>query len=509
MKLNNGSFIVRFFRDQSAQMLPIMALMLIAFMSIAAFSVSIGSAYVQQHELQAATNAAALAGAQALPNATAAINAAKYGSSSGENNSNSYLPGVTMASGYPKLECLTTLVNLGVACVAPTNANAIQVQQQLTVPMLFGGLFGGKATTTLTATATASARGSGSAVEPYNVAIIVDGTGSMGNNDSDSLCSSTRMSCALQGVRVLLQALSPCNISSTSCGTVTAGTYGSGNVVGSVDRVALFGFPNVSTSNVSNYYGCSGSSPTHEPYTFPTPGATTYTPLSSSTYELVGFSSDYKTSDTAATLNPAPKANTGNNLVKASGGVSGCTAMGNPGGEGTYYAGVIYAAQSALVAEQAAFPGSQNVLIIVSDGAADIPNGTKDSGGNYEMGSAGNVATYPGTKQECAQAVTAAQNIATANAYGNGAVPTRVYSVAYGASAAASDCGTDLSPSITPCQTMQGIASSPQNFFSDYTASQNSGQCISASRPTTGIAQIFTVIAGDLAVAHLIPNGTT
>ena len=62
-------------------MLPIMALMLIAFMSIAAFSVSIGSAYVQQHELQAATNAAALAGAQALPNATAAINAAKYGSS--------------------------------------------------------------------------------------------------------------------------------------------------------------------------------------------------------------------------------------------------------------------------------------------------------------------------------------------------------------------------------------------------------------------------------------------
>ena len=214
MKLNSGSFIVRFFKDQSAQMLPIMALMVIAFMSIAAFSVSIGSTYVQQHELQAATNAAALAGAQALPNATAAINAAKYGSSSGENNSNSYLPGVTMATGYPKLECLTTLVNLGVACVAPTNANAIQVKQQITVPILFGGLFGGKATTTLTATATASARGSGSAVAPYNVAIIVDGTGSMSNTDSDSLCSSTRMSCALQGVRVLLQALSPCNISS-------------------------------------------------------------------------------------------------------------------------------------------------------------------------------------------------------------------------------------------------------------------------------------------------------
>jgi Flp pilus assembly protein TadG len=508
MKLNSGSLIVRFFRDQSAQMLPIMAFMVVAFMSIAAFSVSIGSTYVQQHELQAAANASALAGAQQLPNATAATAAATYSSQSGDNNSNAYLPGVTMASGYPKLECLTTLTNLGVLCVAPANANALQVKQQMTVPILFGGLFGGKSTTTLTATATASARGSGATVAPYNVAIIVDGTGSMGNSDSDSQCSSTRITCALQGVRVLIQALSPCNIALSSCGTVTAGTNGSGNVVGSVDRVALFGFPNVSTSNVSYEYDCSSSNPTHEPYTFPTAGATSYTVLASSTYELVGFSSDYKTSDTATTLSQTPgKGSSGDSLVKAAGGISGCSPMANPGGEGTYYAGVIYAAQSALVAEQAAFPGSQNVLIIISDGDADIPNGTKDSGGNYEMGSAGNVATYPGTKQECAQAVTAAKNIATANAYGNGAVPTRVYSVAYGA--ASSGCATDTSPSITPCATMEGIASAPQNFFSDYTASQNSGQCISASRPTTNLNQIFTIIAGDLAFAHLVPNSTT
>ena len=250
MKLNSGSLIVRFFQDQSAQMLPIMAFMVVAFMGIAAFSVSVGSTYVQQHELQNSANASALAGAQQLPNATAATAAATYSSQSGDNNNNAYLPGVTMASGYPKLECLTTLTNLGVLCVAPANANAIQVKQQITVPILFGGLFGGKSTTTLTATATASARGTGATVAPYNVAIIVDGTGSMSSTDSDSLCSSTRMACALQGVRVLLQALSPCNVSSTSCGTVTAGTNGSGNVVGSVDRVALFQFPNVSTSNV-------------------------------------------------------------------------------------------------------------------------------------------------------------------------------------------------------------------------------------------------------------------
>jgi hypothetical protein len=502
MKRNSGSLIVRFFRDQSAQMLPVMAFMVIAFMSIAALSLSIGSTYVQQHQLQASANAAALAGAQQLPNSTAATAAATYSSQSGDNNSNSYMPGVTSSA---QLGCLSSLTSLGVLCVAPANANAIQVKQQITVPMLFGGLFrifGGNPTTTLTATATASARGTGATVAPYNVAIIVDSTGSMSSTDSDSLCSTSRMACALQGVQVLLQALSPCNISLTSCGAVTAGTNGSGNVVGSVDRVALFEFPNVPTSTVSDLYNCNGTNPGSNAYTFPTAGATSYTPLNSSTYEIVGFSSDYKTSDTATTLSQTPtKGASGNSLVKASGGLSGCTKMTNVSGQGTYLAGAIYAAQSALVAEQAAFPGSQNVLILISDGDA--------SASTTELGLLSNnkATTYPGYDQQCAQAVTAGQNIAKAGQYGNGAVPTKVYSVAYGA--ASLGCSRDSSPSITPCQTMQGIASSPQNFYSDYTASQNSGQCISASRPTTGIPEIFTIIAGDLAVAHLISNPTT
>jgi hypothetical protein len=376
------------------------------------------------------------------------------------------------------------------------------------VPVLFGafgGLFGAKSTTTLTAIATAAARGSGATVAPYNVAIIVDGTGSMSSDDNDSLCSSTRMSCALQGVRVLLQALSPCSGALSTCGAITAGANGSANVVGSVDRVALFQFPNASTSNIASLYGCSGSNPTPEKYTFPPLSQTSYTPLNNSTYEIVGFSSDYKLSDTATTLNPTPKSTTGNNLVKASGGLSGCTLMTNTSGEGTYLAGAIYAAQSALVAEQAGFPGSQNVLILISDGAANTSSGNMYTGG-LALTTTG---LYPSVKQQCAQAVTAGQNIATANLFGNGAIPTKVYSVAYGASAAASDCSSDSSPTITPCVTMQHIASSPQNFFSDSTASQNSGACISASRPTTGISQIFTIIAGDLAVAHLVSNPST
>jgi hypothetical protein len=261
-----------------------------------------------------------------------------------------------------------------------------------------------------------------------------------------------------------------------------------------VDRVALFGFPNVTTATAPYDYDCSSSNPTPEPYTFPPAGAATYTPLGSpaATYEIVGFSSDYKVSDTAGSLNIA------SNYVKAAGGKSGCTPMANPGGEGTYYAGAIYAAQSALVATQSANPGSQNVIIIISDGDAS----------SSDMGSASTTTgTYPSTKKQCHQAITAAQNAATANAFGNGAIPTRVYSVAYGATS--SGCSTDTSPTITPCQTMQGIASGPQNFYSDYTATGGSSSCISASQPTSNLNQIFLDIAGDLTVARLIPNGTT
>jgi Flp pilus assembly protein TadG len=489
MKLfNSNSFLGRLLRDERAQMLPIMAVLAIVFMGIAALAVSFGNTYAQYSKLQSSANAAALAGAQALPNSTATSIATNYSSQSGGLNSESYVQGATMVTGWPKLECLTTLTSQGEACVAPANANAIQVKQQLIVPILFGSLFG-HPTVTLTATATASMRGAIPA--PYNVAIIVDATASMSDTDSDSQCNTSRMSCSLQGIRVLIQALEPCSPNSTTCGTVTAGSNGAGSVVNSVDRLALFSFPNVTTTTVADDYGCNGTNPTKEPYTFPTAGAATYTPLGSptATYEIVGFSSDYKVSDTATTLNPST---TNNNFVKAVGGVSGCTPMSNPGGEGTYYAGAIYAAQSALVAEQSANPGSQNVLILLSDGDA----GTTDSGA---MGSASTTSgTYPSTKNQCAQAVTAAKAAATAG--------TRVYSVAYGAEA--SGCGTD-SPSMTPCQTMQQIASASQNFYSDYTAKGSDSSCISASQPTSNLNQIFLDIAGDLTVARLIPNSTS
>lgn len=486
MKLNRESRLYRLFTDDRGQMLPVMAILLVGFLGTAALSIDLGRAYVGYRELVNSTNAAALAGASALPNSTASSNATTYSALTGDDNNLANMSNVTMVSGYPKLECLTTLSNEGMACVAPANANAVQVQQQMVINLYFAPIFGKK---TLTLTATSTAAMSGAATTPYNVAIIIDATGSMSDTDSDSQCSASRLSCALSGVQTLVKLLYPCLATESSCGTVTTLSNGGGSVANSVDRVSLFTFPNVTLGTVSEDYDCSSTNPTNEPYTFPSASATSYAPSGSSTptYQIIGYSSDYKTSDTATTLS------TTSALSKTIGAVSGCTGMGNPGGEGTYYAGVIYAAQASLVAEQAANPGSQNVMIILSDGDA----GTTDSGAM--PGASTTSGTYPSTKQQCAQAVTAANAATTAG--------TRVYTVAYGAES--SGCGTDTSPTITPCQTMQKMASSSQYFFSDYTATGGTSSCVSASQPTTNLQQIFTDIATSFTVARLIPNSTT
>jgi Flp pilus assembly protein TadG len=476
-----GSHLRRFFRDECGQMLPVMGFVMTAFLGVAGLSIDLGRAFVDARELQASTEAAAMAGAQSLPATTASTVATNYSSLAGDLNANNNLTNVTMVSGYPKLLCLTTLKNMGEACVAPASANAIQVKQQATVNMYFASLFG-KNSITLTATSTAAMRGA--SATPYNVAIIIDTTASMGDTDSDSQCKSSRLACSLAGILTLLQDLDPCAASEASCGTAS-----NGMVSNSVDRVSLFTFPNVTPATAVLDFACTGLNPTVEPYTFPSTTASSYTPVGTplATYQIVPFSSDYRSSDTATALATA------SDIVLSTGGVTGCPAMGDPGGAGTYYAGVIYAAQSALVAEQALYPGSQDVIVLISDGDASSKQSQMDS-------AATSGGTYPSYNDQCAQAVTAARAAAAAG--------THVYAVAYGSES--SGCSTD-SPNITPCQTMEDIASAPQYFFSDYTQSGSGidSSCVSAAQPTSNLSQIFTQIAGDLTVARLIPNNTT
>jgi Flp pilus assembly protein TadG len=472
MNRDNGGLLRRARKGRRGQILIFFTLWLPMFFGMAALVVDFGYIYLANNELNASTQAAALAGAWAMsqPGATVASTTTAITTFSA-GNGDANLKGVSLVAGSPSFKCLTTLTSVfGIQCYGPSGSNAIVVSQHVQAPLMFLRMFGGT-WATLTATATASIKGA--TVEPYNVAIVVDATRSMGDTDSDSNCSNTRLNCALAGVRTLLLGLSPCLPSLPNCGAATGGS-----VANSVDRVSLFTFPAVTTATAANDYNCSGSAPTTSAYATPFPAT--------STYQVVGFSSDYRTSGAAGTLSSS------SNMVAAIGGKSGCTGLQAIGGYGTYYAQVIYAAQASLVAQQTAYPNSQNVLIILSDGDATSTS-TQMPGASTTSG------MFMSSKSECHQAITAAAAAAYAG--------TRVYAVAYGAEA--TGCTTDTSPAITPCQTMQQMASSPAFFFSDYTATGGSSSCISASQPVTGLSGIFQVIIQDLTGAKLIPNNTT
>lgn len=468
MKASNESIVrgiksaVRRLRaGQRGQTIVVTATAVTALLATAGLVIDVASAYSAYQMLLGATQAAALAGASALyPNGTAseAIAAAKqYSAVSGNLNSASNLTNVTMVAGYPQVECLTSV---GIPCSAsPADANAVAVSESATVPTTFIRVLG---ITSVPITVTATAAGRTGYNGPYNVAIILDTTESMNDKDSDSQCNSTRLSCALAGIRVLLSTLWPCAAGLPSCGAASAG-----NVANPVDEAGLLVFP-----------GLASASQASDDYTCPTTNPTTTTYNNAPAYVIVPFSSDYRTSDTAGSLNSA------SDMVVAVGGGS-CSGVAAPGGQRTFYAGVIDAAQAQLVAE--ARPNTKNVMILLSDGNANAPSDKMN----------GTATSYPAT-QECHQAITEAQNATAAG--------TTVYAVAYGAES--SGCPTDTSPSITPCQTMEQIASTAQTFFSDYTATGGSSSCVSAARPTSNLNQIFQEIAEDLTVARLIPNNT-
>ncbi len=481
-------------RDQRGQALPWVATMMVMLMGFAGFSIDVGHIFYCYRELQAATDAAALAGAEDLPNSTATTTSTSYSAMAGKLNANANLGTVSMVSGYPNAACLTALRNVGMACVAPASGNAMQVKQTAAIPTFFLGLFGIR-TFNVTASSTASMRGS--AAVPYNVAIVLDSTASMASNDPN--CTNlSRVQCAMNGVQTLMAELYPCSETYATCPSDGSN---------SVDRISLFTYPNITVGTAKSEY-CGGGSLSIVPYSFPVAGASTYAPSGSTTatYQVVPWLNDYRASDTSSGISPLASAS---NLVKSVngntsfGGTGSCSGLQTPGGEGTFFAGAIYAAQAALVAEQAAYSGSQNALIILSDGAANskyytTPKqvGNSSSSGTNQMASkdVNNVAitgsgTYPSYNQQCNQAVTAAQAANTAG--------TKVFTVAYGSTTSTSDCPTDNNPAISSCTAMQNMASNLGDFYSD--------TCTTA-QPAKTIKQIFANIGSSFTVARLIPD---
>jgi hypothetical protein len=510
---------------ERGQILPLALLMMGTMFCVTGFAVDVGRVFIAYQTLVASTDSAALAGGQALAaqnsTATSVTSAVdQFGSMTGNDNVSANAP--SASTNTPTLLCLNS-INIG--CYGAGSYNALSVTQTASLPMTFGQFFG-MSSVSLSATSTAAM--AGAPPVPYNVAIILDATLSQTALDSDCGSNVTEMYCEEQGVQILLKDLYPCALTSTLTCTITNGVSAN-----AVDQVALFTFPALTTASVSVNTNCTSpitaagaakfgypnQSPygyftmenetawptiaTAAPYTFPTVGATSYSPTGT-TYQVTPFLSDYRTSDSTTTLNP------NSDLVQALGGDSGCGGMLPPnydGDMGTYYAGVIYAAQSALIAQQAAHPGTENVIILLSDGNATAPQSETYNGFTVNtMGTAGSNGTYPSYHDECAQAVTAAHWAATSSA--NNPAPSRVYAIAYGAES--SGCSAD-NPRISPCNTMKGIASSAGYFFSDYTQSGSGIDtgCVGTGATASNLNTIFGDIYVSLGVARLIPNGTT
>jgi len=471
---------------QDGQILAMVAFFLVGLLGMAALVIDFGFIVHAQRELQASADAAALAAAQDLSNnlpaSSAVATANSYSGISGGQNAYRDLPGVTMVSGYPLAKCLTsTGICSSCPCSNTSGDNAIAVEEQVSVSTHFAKLFGIRSIT-LTAQSLVSMRG-GTPV-PANIMVIVDTTGSM--SDSDSSCKSatgisspTKLDCAKWGVRSLLASLSPCSASLSSCGSATA-----------VQTVGLLVFPGLTSSSYASddYTNCQGTS--ISPYISKYATTTSQPPY----FTIVQPSNDYRTSDTSA-LNGSSS-----NLVKSvdwSDGV-GCTSsaygLQNPGGQSTFYAGVITEAQTDLSALASPRSAMQNAIILLSDGDAEAGSS------NFTSAS---LASQPTLDQnECHAAISAAQAAAaTTNSAG---LKTWVYSVAYGASTSSSNsCSTD-SPAISGCTTMTNIASDGTKFYSD--ASNN---CVSAAHPTmTSLSSIFSNITNDFLTSRVLPWST-
>jgi Flp pilus assembly protein TadG len=496
---------------------------MVIFLGICAFSVDVGHAMLVRKELQASTDAAALAAAQHLSDGTYQSVAMAYSAAGTRNDYNGY----TLSTPVVTAKCSSTVDGptwaSPIPCTtSPLVPNMVTVQETATVPTFFAWIVGHRS---LTVTAV-SAASKGAKPTPYNIAIILDTTYSMITKDPN--CGNiTQLACAENAIAVILGGLAPTQ-----------------------DNVSLFTFPAMDTADASNDSNCSGKQATGEPYTFPSATATsmqtmpyytytttrgkngqttTTTTTTQTTYQIASFTNSYRSSDTATSLT------SNSSLVEAIGQSKGCPGLVVNSTQNTYFASTIYAAQAALIAEQVANPGTQNAIILLSDG-----NATAVDNSSWQDMVSGNESTvvvnntsnglYPNLQGECGQAVTAAhyaQNYTNSSGKADG---TLFFTIAYGSPSTstsggvtgnqgncASDQGTGQYPNITPCQDMQDMSTgwnaTPQNtsyFYSDYYAPGGDSGCQAAgpNNTITSLNDIASSIVGQLSGVRLIPPNT-
>jgi Putative Flp pilus-assembly TadE/G-like len=503
----------RYLRHEGGQVLPLTALMMVVLVGFGALVVDVGRIYFAQRQLQNAVDASALSAAQNMPDVYKGFNTVPSFDGIAPSKNALFGYGVTAADPVVTYSCSPNapgydpntdscpadaspedqpdnLCNPGQVTdpAPPTNGcNAVTVSEQANVKSTLAGIFGFSGFN-ITANATASAPQSGSAPTPLNVEVILDTTPSMGGPPDGRPCQSAvtginrprvpyGIDCAKAGVRALLSGLSPCN------GTCTGNIPNLGNALGAnvtdpLDEVGLVTFP--ALSNVANRpveIDCIDHNFANNYVQYPTPYPPPTQPQPG--YDVIGLSSDYKTSDDpTAPLNPT------SNLVQS---VywSQCPGGNYPGGpyyglkdvgqQSTYLAGALAEAQYQLAHAPARATGAApvNVIIVLSDGQLNQVNFANNGHDNNPCQSAFNAA---------------------AAAKGTG---TLIFSIAYDSTLNCTD-NTGTYHNVPGKTLMQNIATpgtATQQYFYD--------------QPAYGdLTDIFTQISQTLAQINtrLIPN---
>lgn len=426
---------------QRGSVVILVAISMAVLLGFVALSVDAGYVLYNQKRLQAATDAAALAGAADLwnfPFATAQTNAKTYSAHLAAQGNNPFPSGVTVS---PATITGLQLVNAQLpAAGAVSKFNGIQVVQQATVPLYFSQVFG-IASMQITASSKAAA-GGGAVPTKYNVIILLDTTGSMNTTDTNCLGANgkamTRLQCAQQAALTLIS-----------------------NLTNAGDNVGLMTYPPLAAST---NFSCGSKQSIASSYSAVAPGFVT----SGATYQVSGLSSGFLKNG---------QVNTTSSIAQALG-VGGCGGIQAIGGLGTYFTQAISSAQAALLnMSQGQSPPGQDVIVLMSDG--DASSSQAQLGNTYK--------SQYGT--ECKAAVTAANTVKQTS--------TLIYSVAYiGGGSTSAPC-SDGSSDLTPCNTMQQIASGPSYFFSD--------TCPNAAGGSVNLNTAFKTISYALTKPRLIP----
>ena len=463
----------RFCRERRGVSTVVFAVSAIGIMGMAGMALDVGMVYTARNALQANTNAAVLAAAQNWGSSTGTVSSAE---TIAQNWHSTYpVPNVAITSAIASSACVTTTTNLpNCSSSAP---NVIQLTQKGTVNTHFFPFFG---VTSTNIAATAAAAKAGGASIPLNVMFVLDATASMGSGSGGcsvpGVSSPTPFQCATNGIQVIMKQLLP-----------------------QQDRVGIMQFPGLAspfspTTAESSCATYPSSTPYYSStiyYQYEPNGTAALDPAAGWTTSsgTVSYNNGSLTSATLTDTDP---------LVEAVGDYSNSKqpcAKPN-GGQGTYYGEMLTLAQAALQAQGTA--KVQNVIIILSDGGSNATSSNFASG--YQT------ATY--IANQCATAVYAAQQATKAG--------TWVYSIAYNSATTACPSYTlskggsitdtfatgvtypvgtqQTGTAMTPCLTMQMIASDPTKFFTTSSACTESSSPNSYTDVTTAFQQVGTTL---------------